>query len=325
MNRRLFAGLLALAPALSTTLPAVAQAPAYPSRPVKIVVPYPAGASPDVVARVLADKLQHSLGQPVIVENKPGASGMIAGEFVARSPADGYTLLISVTGVMAMNPHLYPNAKYDPIKDFRGVSLVLDLPFVLTGSPVKPYTTSLQAFIDAARKEPGKLSYASAGAGSHSHVATEWFSSLAGIRMEHVPYNSAQMTADMVSGLIDVYMDPILTAEPLVKGGKVRALAVTGEKRSPLMPDVPAINEVFPGFVTYAFQGIFAPAATPDAVVQRLSTELTRIIKTPEVQARITGWGYLPIGGSGADLDQRLRRDHELYGRIIREKGIKVN
>lgn len=326
MNRRLFAGALAwAAAALAAVQPAAAQASAYPSHPIKIVVPYPAGASPDVVARVLADKLQHSLGQPVIVENKPGASGMIGGEAVARSPADGHTLFMSVTGVMAMNPHIYRIAKYDPLKDFRGVSLVLDVPFVLTATTTKPYTASLAAMLDAARQAPGSLKYASAGAGSHSHVATEWLSNLAGIRMTHVPYAGAQMTTDLLSGLVDVYLDPILTADPLVKTGKVRALGVTSEKRSPLMPDVPALTEVFPGFVSYAFQGIFAPAATPDAIVQRLSSEITKVIRMPDVQARIAGWGYLTIGGSGADLDQRLRRDHELYGRIIRDNGIRVN
>lgn len=296
----------------------------YPTRPVKLVVPYAAGTSPDVVARLVADKLQPLLGQPVVIDNRVGAAGMIGAEAVAHSTADGYTLLLAVTNVMAMNPHVYSSLKYNALKDFRGVSLLLDVPFVLTAAADKPYTGSFRDLLAEALRRPGAIDYASVGVGSHAHVVTEWLSTKAGVRMNHVPYASNPAT-DLMAGRVDIFLDPILTAAPLVKANKVRALAVSSAKRSPLLPDVPTIGEVVPGIETYSFQGIFAPAGTPDAVVERLSGAMSKVLRLPEVQTRISEWGYLLIGGSGAELDRRVRADSALYGDVIRAVGIHAN
>ncbi|MET0540528.1 MAG: tripartite tricarboxylate transporter substrate binding protein [Variovorax sp.] len=312
--------------AIPLSLALAAAAPAqtrYPDKPLRIIVPYPAGISPDVVARILGDKLAQSWGQPVVVDNRPGASGMIGAELAAKSPADGYTMLIAVSAVMSMNPHLYSKMTYDPIKDFKPVTHVLNVPFVLTASMNTPYNT-IPELVDAAKKEPGKINYATLGAGSHSHVAMEWFMNATQTRMTHVPYKGSPLT-DLVSGAVSLYLDPVVTAQPQVAGQKIKALGVSSGKRSPLMPNVPAISETVPGFETYAFQGIYVPADTPDDIVAKLSAELVRIVRLPDVQKKLTDFGYIPVAGSSADLAKLTRDDYALWGKIIRDNNIRLD
>jgi len=299
------------------------EAASYPSKPIRIIVPFAAGISPDVVARILADKLSQSWHQPVLVDNRPGASGIIGAEAAAKSPGDGYTLLMSVTAIMSMNPHLYPKLNYEPERDFKPVTHVLNVPFVVIGTPAGP-NGSMAQLLETARKQPGKIDYASLGAGSHSHVAMEWLLNLAGAKMNHVPYK-ASPTSDIIGGLVSVYLDPIVTAMPLVKADRVKGLAITSLKRSPVLPGVPAISETIPGFESYAYQGIFVPAATPDAIVTKLNKELVRIIRMPDVQKKLQDFGYTPIGSSVAEFEELVRKDYAQYGKVIRENNIRLD
>lgn len=295
----------------------------YPAKPVRLIVPYAAGISPDVVARLLADKLSQAWGRPVLVDNRPGASGIIGAEAAAKSPGDGYTLLMSVTAIMSMNPHLYAKLSYNPLTDFKPVTHVLNVPFVVTGAPSKPYP-SMAELLDAARRQPGQIDYASLGAGSHSHVAMEWVLNLAGARMTHVPYKSSP-TTDLIGGQVSAYFDPIVTAIPLVRERKVRGLAVTSLQRSPALPEVPALSETLPGFESYAYQGIFVPASTPDAIVNKLNEALVRVIRLPDVQKKLRDFGYTPVGSSVAEFARLVRDDHAQYGRVIRENHIRLD
>lgn len=298
-------------------------AAAYPNKPIRIIVPFAAGISPDVVARILGDKLAQAWGQPVVIDNKPGASGMIGAEAAAKSAPDGYTLLMSVTAIMSMNPHIYSKMGYDPLKDFKPVSHILNVPFVVIAAPNKPIS-SMADLIGAAKKDPGAIDYASLGAGSHSHVAVEWLMNQTGIKLNHVPYK-ASPAADVMSGMVSLYFDPIVTAIPLVAAQKVKALAISTLQRSPALPNVPAISETVPGFDTYAFQGIYAPAGTPDAIVNKLNAELVRIVRLPDVQKKLTDFGYLPVGSSVEAFRKLGEEDHARYGKVIRDNGIRLD
>lgn len=296
---------------------------AYPSKPIRIIVPFAAGISPDVVARILGDKLSQAWGQPVIIDNKPGASGMIGAEAAAKSPADGYTLLMSVTAIMSMNPHIYPKMSYDPLKDFKPVSHILNVPFVVIAAPGNP-VSNMSELIATAKKTPGAIDYASLGAGSHSHVAVEWLMNQTGIKLNHVPYKGSP-SADVMSGVVSLYFDPIVTAIPLVTSQKVKALGVSTLHRSPALPSVPAISETVPGFDTYAFQGIYVPAGTPDAIVNKLNAELVKIVKSPDVQKKLTDFGYVPVGSSVEEFKRLSEEDFARYGKVIRANGIRLD
>lgn len=300
----------------------VAKAQEYPTRPIRIIVPYAAGISADVVARILADKLCIAWKQPVIVDNRPGASGMIGAEAAARSPADGHTLLMGVTAIMAMNPHLYRSIRYDPFRDFKPVSYVLNVPFVLVAAPDRSYH-SLDQLTAAAKKSPGKIDFASLGEGSHAHVAMVWFTRQAGLELLHVPYK-ASPSADLMGGVVSLYMDPLVTALPLIQGGKVQAIAISTKGRSPVLPNTPSIAETIPGFDTYAFQGIFAPAGTPDTIARKLGDELARIVRMPDVKKKLMDFGYVPVGGGPEELAEVLRGEYKRYQRIIRENNIRL-
>ncbi len=319
-SRRLL--LLACASALA---PSMARQPAggYPSKPVRIIVPFAAGISPDVVARILADKLSQSLGQPVLVDNRPGASGIIGAEMAAKSPPDGYTLLMSVTAIMSMNPHLYPRLAYDPLQDFKPITHILNVPFVLIAAPQRPFST-LGELVQESRKAPDTIEFATLGAGSHSHVAMAWLMNQTGAKLTHVPYKSSPVT-DLMGGRVSVYFDPIVTALPLIRMDKVKALGISTLKRSPALPQVPAISESVPGFDTYAYQGIFAPAGTPDAIIDKLNAELVKIVQMPEVHKKLVEFGYVTAGSSVADFRKLVRNDYQAYGEVIRRNGIRLD
>ena len=306
---------------LAASFPSLAQT--WPTRTVKIVVPFPAGGPTDVLTRVLAEKLGGQLGQPVVVENKPGAGGSIGADFVAKSPPDGYTLVMATTSTHSIGPYMGKLA-YDPVKDFTPIVWVGNATNILVVSPQVP-ANSVQELIALAKKEPGKLNYATSGIGTISHLTTELFASMAGVKLTHVPYKGTQQSIpDIMSGQVAILFDNIMTAQPNVKAGKVKALAISSPKRSALVPDIPTVAESgLPGFQSVVWFGLLGPAGTPKAVVDRMNAEMNKALQLPDIQARFTQMGFEPAGGSAADFSQAMQRDAEKWSKVIRDAGVK--
>jgi tripartite-type tricarboxylate transporter receptor subunit TctC len=299
------------------------QAPAWPTKPIRIIVPYAPGGPFDEVARILSQRLHESWGQPVLVENRSGAGGSIAAEFVARSAPDGYTLLHGNAGPLTINPSLMRKVGYDPVRDFAPVSLLLTSAMVLVVHPSLP-VRSVADLVRLARAHPGELNYASAGVGNLQHLGMESLQARAGIRMNHVPYKGAAPAfVDIFGGRIGLMFANVVGAMPHIKAGKLRAVAVSSARRSASLPEVPAVAETYPGFDMPAWMGILAAAATPRDIVARLSAEFARIMQHPEVRPRLIAQGADPVGGSPADLAAVIARELELYGSIIRQSGIR--
>jgi tripartite-type tricarboxylate transporter receptor subunit TctC len=314
--------------AASLALPgAWAQASGYPNRPIKMIVPFAAGISPDVVARVIGDKLSQALGQPVVIDNKPGAGGMIGAEAAAASPGDGYNLFFTVKSVMAIAPHVYTTAKYNPLRDFKAVTQILIVPHVLTASPNTPYN-NLKELADYAKRNPGKVDFASLGVGSQPHVALEAWASRMGIKLNHVPYKT-NPSPDVMSGVVSLSVEASTTAIPLIQAKKVKAIAISGTERIASLPDVPTFTEYSTtldpnGVIGNSWHGIFVPAGTPDPIVARLSTEIVKIVKMPEVQERLRSLGLTPTGAPAATLTSTMAADYAYWGQLVRELGVKV-
>ena len=327
MNRR---NVLTASAALAATLvtPSVwAQANGYPNRPIKMIVPFSAGLSPDVVARLIGDKLSQALGQPVVIDNRPGAGGMIGAEAALISPADGYNLLFSVKAVMAIAPNVYPNAKYNPVRDFKAVSQILIVPHILTAAPNTPYN-SMKEMVEYAKRNPGRIDFASLGVGSQPHVALEAWASRLGIKLTHVPYKT-NPSPDVMSGVISLSLEASTTAIPLIKAGKVKALGISGSERIASLPDLPTISEFGAnldpnGVIGNSWHAVFAPAGTPDDIVVKLNTEIVKIVKMPDVQARLRSLGLTPTGTTAALLATDAASDFAYWGQLVRELGIKV-
>jgi tripartite-type tricarboxylate transporter receptor subunit TctC len=304
-----------------------AQSGSYPNRPIKLIVPFPAGISPDVVARLIGDKLGQALGQPVVIDNRPGAGGMIGAEAAALAPADGYNLFFAVKSVMAIAPHVYTTAKYNPMKDFKGVAEILLVPHVLTATPGAPYNT-MQEFVDYAKRNPGKIDFASLGVGSQPHVALEAWAARLGIKLNHVPYKS-NPSPDVMSGVVSLSVEASTTAIPLIKAGKVKALGISGAERIAALPDVPTMTEFAAnldpnGVIGNSWHGIFTPTGTPDDIVNRLNAEIVKIVKSPDVQTRLRGLGLTPTGMPAATLTAEVSTDHAYWGQLVKELGVKV-
>jgi tripartite-type tricarboxylate transporter receptor subunit TctC len=295
---------------------------AFPNRPVRFVVPFPAGTSPDVVARIISDKLAPVLGQPVLIENRAGAAGGIAADFVARSPADGHTMLFAVASVMTITPHVNKELKYQPLTDFHAVVQPAIIPYVLCASPNAPFNTMAELVAEA-KKKPGGINYASAGIGSQLHVAIEIWSKQLGIKLNHIPY-SASADADLMAGLVSLILNPATNAVQLVKAGKIKAIAVSTERRLPSLPNVPTASEFMPGLSTVAWHGVFAPKGTPAAVIAKVNTEVLRIMALPEVSSRLADMGLLIGGGSPEEFGAAVATEHAAWGRAIRELNIKL-
>jgi tripartite-type tricarboxylate transporter receptor subunit TctC len=298
---------------------------AWPTRPVRWVVPFPPGGAMDVIARTLSDRAARALGQPFVVENRPGAGGNIGAEAVAKSPADGYTIMITSIG-MATNRALYPRLGYDPVKDFAPVSLLAVVPNVLVvraDSPAK----SVRDVIALARKSPGKLTYASAGNGTSIHLAGEVFASEAGIDMLHVPYKgSGPALTDLLGGQVDMMFDSITSSGQHIQAGKLRALGVTTAKRSAAMPDVPTIAEAgVAGYEVSPWFAVFAPAGTPPAIVAKLQATLVDAMRQPETQARLAAVGAEAIGSTPAQLARHLDEELKRWEKVITERKIRID
>ncbi|WP_066273475.1 Bug family tripartite tricarboxylate transporter substrate binding protein [Hydrogenophaga palleronii] len=306
--------------ALGSTSAALAQS--WPDKPVKVVVGFPPGGAADQIARLVSAPLAAALGQPVVVENRAGANGNIAGEAVAKSAADGYTLLLSSGGMVSVNPHLYQRLSFDPVKDLTPVASAARVAVYLMASPSFA-ANDARALIAQAKANPGRLTYGSAGNGSSPHLAGEMLKSQAGIFTVHVPYRGAAPALnDLMGGQIDYYFDPGIGLAH-ARAGRTKLLAVGSLKRSPLFPDVPTLDEVgLKGFDADSVFGFYAPTGTPPAVINKLNAEINKILATPSVKERIIALGGEAMPLSPAEFGKRVQDDSKRFGAIIRERGI---
>jgi tripartite-type tricarboxylate transporter receptor subunit TctC len=300
-----------------------AAAQGYPARLVKIVVPFPPGGSTDLLARRIAEKFQQSMGQPFIVENRPGAGGVVGSEAVAKSPPDGTTLLVGVTGSHSISPSLNPAVSYDPLKSFEPISLIVSGPLVLVVNPDLP-ARDVKSLV-ALAKSGRALNYGTPGNGTSMHLATEMFNSAAGIQLTHVPYKgSANAMTDPIAGQIQVMVNDMVVTLPQIRAGKVRALAVTSSRRHPLLPDVPTVAESgYPGFEALSWQGMFAPAGTPREVVAKLNAELLKALQATDLQEQFGSQGFFVGGDSPAEFRAFIEKDIARWAQVIRAAGIK--
>lgn len=295
---------------------------AYPSRPVRIVVGFPAGGTTDIGARVIAQWLSDRLGQPFIVENKPGAGTHLATETVVRAPADGYTLLMA-TPSNAINATLYNRLSYDFLRDIVPVAAVIRSPLVLDAHP-SVLVKTLPELIAYAKANPGQINLASFGTGTSSHLTGELFKMMAGVEMQHVPYRgSAPMLVDLLSGRVQFAFDNLPASIEHIRSGKLRALAVTTTMRSEAMPDVPALGEMLPGFESSAWNGIAGPKGTPAEIIGKLNTEINAALADPKIKARFAALSGEIIGGTSADFQEIIAEDAEKWGRVIRTANIR--
>ena len=324
-SKRNLLALLALA-GLGITAHAQPAAADWPNKPIRWVVPFPPGGAMDAIARTLGEKAAKSLGQPFVIENKPGAGGNIGADFVAKQPGDGYTMMITSIG-MATNKPLYGKLNYDPVKDFAPVSLLAVVPNVLVTNATQPDVKTARDVIAAARKAPGKLTYASAGNGTSIHLAGEVFTSLANVDMLHIPYKgSGPAVADLLGGQINYMFDSITSARPHIQSGKLRALGVTTAKRSSTLPEVPTLAEAgVPGYEVSPWFAVFMPASTPKAIVGKLNKALLAAMKDPDVVKRFETIGAEPVGSTPDELAKHLARESDRWTKLITERGIKLD
>ena len=307
---------------ISFAIPAAAAAQTFPDRPIRWIVPFPPGGGADVTARTITAKVAESIGQPFIVENRAGAGGAIATEFVARAAADGYTLLQTTNG-HAIQPHLR-KLTWDAVKDFAPITIVATYPLVIAAHPSVP-ARSLQEMIAYARANPGKLTYGSSGTGGPLHLGAEIFKRAAGVDILHVPYKgNAPMTLAVVSGEVSMVFDSMTGPLPHIRAGKLRALAVTGTKRAAVLPEVPTAQEAGVLVAYEAWNGMLAPAATPPQIIARLNREIARAVASPEVNQRLSGLGYDPVTNTPGEFAALIAADLERFGKTIREAGIRA-
>jgi len=331
VSRRLFLALVATL-GVAAASPAIAQSAAYPSKPIRLIVPYPPGGPLDVAARTLAERLKDSLGN-VIVENKPGAGGNLGVDYVAKQPADGYTLVIGAVATHAINPWLFSKLPYDPVKDFAPITLIAQVPNVLVMTPetsARLGINSVPELIGYMRRNPGKLSYASGGNGSGGHMSGELLKSMAGVSMVHIPYaGAAPAQLGLLGGQTDLMFDNLASAAANIRAGKLRAFAVTTAKRSPSFPDVPTMAEAggkdLTGFDVTTWFGVFAPAGTPPPVVARLNEELRKALLTTEMRERLAKMGAEPAPTSPAEFAAFIRTELAKYEKVVKFSGAKVD
>jgi tripartite-type tricarboxylate transporter receptor subunit TctC len=323
MIHRLIRG-VALALALASAFPAVAQT--WPTKPVRFIVPFPPGGSVDPLARLVGARLAESLGQQFIVENKPGAAGSIGAAFVAKAPADGYTFLF-VFDTQAVNPSLIPNLPFDTVKDFAPVMLVGTAPMAIATNPAKPYKT-FGDVVKAAKAKPDTVTYGSVGNGSLGHLTMTLVQQQGGFNAVHVPYKGGgPMTQEAIGGQVELAIGSVAVLAPHVKGGKLRAVAVTGDKRSHTMPDVPALAEQgFPGFSALAWWGIFAPAGTPKPVLDKFHGELVKVFNQPDLKKQLTETLGMDLAVSSQEgLQKWLASEMQRWGKVVKDNNIRAD
>ena len=300
-----------------------AQSSAYPTKPVRIVIGLAPGGATDIVARAIAQKLTDSLGQSFIVDNRAGAAGSIAAALVAKAPADGYTLLL-VSSSYAINPGLYDDLPFDPVRDLKAISLIAEAPFLLVVNPALPAATVAE-LIALAKARPGALNYSSGGNGSSGHLAGELFRNLSGVALTHVPYKGAgPATVDVIAGQIQLTFASVVSALPHVKPGRLRALGVTSEKRSPVLPQLPTLSEGgVKGYRVVTWYGALAPVGTPAEIINKLSAEFAKTVKRPDMRERLVGGGAEPIGSTPARFAVFLESEIGKWRKVIKESGIR--
>ena len=302
-----------------------AQAQDYPTKPIRLVVPFAAGGATDVLARLVGERLTASLGQQVVVDNRPGAGGNIGSDIVAKAEPDGYTILMGAVGTHAINPSLYPKMPYDPVKDFAPVTLVASVPNVLVVNPEVP-ANSVQELIDLAKAKPGELNFASSGNGTSIHLSGELFKAMTGTDIVHVPYKgSGPAVTDLLGGQVQMMFDNMPSSLPHVKAGKLRALGVTSAKRSPALPEVPTIAEAgVPGYDATSWFGILAPAGTPEPVVTRLQGAIVQALGEPEMRQRMADLGAEPVGDTPAEFGQFIAAEIAKWAKVVNDAGVKL-
>jgi tripartite-type tricarboxylate transporter receptor subunit TctC len=296
----------------------------YPVKPVRVIVPYPAGGGTDLVMRAIQPVLAERLGQPIVIDNRPGATGAIGSEIVARSTPDGYTLLAHTTGGLAIAPHTFTQARFDPVRDFAPISQLTSSPFVLLVHPGIA-ATSVPELISVAKAKPGALNYSSSGTGSSTHLALLLLCKIAGVNMVHIPYKgSGPATADLVAGHVQLRVSSIPPAMPHVKSGRLRALATTGAKRFSLLPELPAVAETLPGYVVDSWYVVLAPAGTSVGVVRKLNTELNAAVQSPDARTRIRADGVEPVGSTSEQAARLIKEELARWGPLVKEAGAKT-
>jgi tripartite-type tricarboxylate transporter receptor subunit TctC len=299
---------------------AVAQTAGYPSRPIRLIVPFAAGGGLEITARSIAHKLTEKHGAAIVIDNRPGGATIVGSEIAAKANPDGYTLLM-ITTTFAINPSLYGKLPYDPVRDFAPVTQIVSVPNILVVSPSIP-AHSVRELIALAKAKPGQLNYASAGAGTSPHLAAELFKSMAGIDMTHIPYKGIPpAVTDVIAGRVTMLVTTTISAAPHVKSGRLRALAITSAKRLAIMPDIPAIAETVPGYEADAFQGLAAPARVPREILRQLANDIATIIKLPDIHERIAADGAEPVGSTPDAFAAFLGREMLKWGKVVKESG----
>jgi len=304
---------------------ALVQAEAYPAKPIHLIVPFPPGGGNDTVARAIAQELGPDLGQPMVIDNRPGAGGSVGAELAAKAPPDGYTLFLAGVGSHAVNPNLHARLGYDPVKDFAPITLLASAPSVLVVNPAVPARTIAQ-FTAYARANPGKLNYASNGNGSAAQLAAAMYEYMAGVKMVHVPYKGiAPAMTDLMSGEVQLMFGTIVALVPHIQAGKLRPLAVTSRQRSALLPDVPTLAESgLPDYQAGSWYGIMAPAGTPPAVIERLHDAIVKALRQPAVAKRLAAEGAVVIGSTPEEFGTHIKAEVARVGNVVRAAGIHI-
>ena len=315
---------LALAAAIAAPVQAQDK---YPSKLVRLVVPFAAGGSTDIVARALGQELSTQIGQPVIIENKPGAGGTIGSDYVAKSPPDGYTLLIGTVSTHGAAVSLYEKLPYDPTRDFVPITEIATIPNLVVVNAASVPVQTLGELVQLAKRQPGKLTFASNGSGTSNHLATELLKTTAGVDIVHVPYKgSGPALTDLLAGHVSMMLDVVMTSYQYVKNGRLKALAITGPTRSPLLPDVPTVAEQgFPGFEAIVWFGVLAPANTPPAIVERLNKELVTAINSPKLKTLLESQGAQTVASTPADFSKRIGDEIVKWRKVVQASGAKAD
>jgi len=324
MHTRIHVAALAAALAAGAVAAGPVAAEDYPTRPIMVIVPQPPGGGTDIITRIISEPLTKQLGQTIVVENKTGAGTVVGTVAAAQAAPDGYTLVTGLNANMAVNVSLFKTLAYDPVRDFTPVGMMAEFPFVLVVNNDFP-AKSVKELIDMAKAKPGEINYASAGNGSGQHLSMELFKLMTGTNLTHVPYRGAAPAyTDVLSGRTPVFIDNLSSALGQIKGGKVRALGVTGTARSPLLPDVPTIGETVPGYQNYVWFGIWAPKKTPPAIIARLHAEIEKAVADPTVQDRIKKDAGVPMTTPLADIEPMVKKEIEKWADVVKRANIEV-